>query len=131
MKDFYTPLTLPELPRQYCPHEVMFMEKGEGRLYIDAEKCKRPVDPATGWCSFHRDSYELLVTAVAAGCPEVIINGLVIPAGLPSWEGYAQRCIPERYKLIMKILKAKARQREKEMQWARQQAVARMHTDVA
>lgn len=131
MINLYIPLTLPELPRQRCPHEILYMEQEEGRFYVEAEKCKGKPEIETGWCLYHRYVYEMLQAAAAAGYPEMIIGALIIASGVASWEGYAQRHILARHDDIMNRLKRIAARRKKEMEQQRQQAVARMRTDVA
>jgi hypothetical protein len=131
MKDLYVPLTLAKLPRQRCPHEILYMAQGEGRFYVEAEKCKGKPENGTGWCPGHRYVFEMLQSAAAADYPEIIIGALTIPSGVANWEGYGQRHIPARHDVMMKMLKQIAARIKREMDQARQQAIARMHTDVA
>lgn len=103
LRSSYEPVTLPRLPRNYCPHQR------------DGYPCfNTPL--AGGWCKEHMRSGQLLELGAQLGFPEVELffdasygkrAARIISVGVTGWEAYAE-IAPERW-LIRDMAKIKAK----------------------
>jgi hypothetical protein len=101
----YVPVSLAPLPRQSCPHIVIYEARENKRdFYARRKKCTgRP--GASGWCAEHEKVTRFLDIGAKLSYPELVIpinddynrktGEKVIPQGVIGWEDTATRLLAQ------------------------------------
>lgn len=133
----YQPYTLPRLPRQQCPYEVLVLHQEKSGMRVTCQTCHHLAERKTGWCEEHAYVHELLEAAIEAGCPEMVIATvynpdtrkrepvLIVRAGLDNWETYALRHTLRHHESVMQKLRDIKAQKDKANQAAIEKAAKR------
>jgi hypothetical protein len=107
----YVPVSLPNLPRKKCPHQVVSEVRVSDKMTNAkvGSGCKG-IPLAHGWCEYHAPAQDFLEIGARIGYPQLFFGNNKargVEPGLIQWEAYAQTTKPDFLKSDCAVLKVR------------------------